>query len=88
MRTKTMIKPDISKAPKGATHWAPDTDQYIGGWYRIEGDIYHFVNGYWASDVEERPHSKASQRWFKGEGKNTSDIPRPMTDLIPLEQLK
>jgi hypothetical protein len=82
------MRPNITKAPSGATHWAPEQEAYNGGWYRIEGDKYHFVCEYWASSITDHPHGVQAQRWFKGEGKPLNELCRPLTDLIPLEQLK
>ena len=37
---------DWSKAPEGATHWGPDTDKWIAGWYKIdEGPCFFWMSG-------------------------------------------
>lgn len=73
-------KPDISKAPPGATHWAPDSGQFCESWYRQEGDLWFCINDYWASDVTERPYGRPAKQW----NDNPVRIQRPMSDLIEL----
>lgn len=77
-------KPDISKAPPGATHWAPEKDQFAESWYRYEGDEWFCVNDYWASDVTERPYGHAAKKWAN----DAIRLKRPMSDLISLDTLK
>lgn len=38
------MKPNWEDAPKDATHWAPETDDYFASWYKIEGSSWSCVN--------------------------------------------
>lgn len=80
-----VIKPDLSKGPKDATHWAPETDKYLECWYRLEAGLWYCVNAYWGDDVDERPYGMPAKAW-KTIGKPTLD--RPTTDLIPVSELR
>lgn len=47
-------EPDWSKAPEGATHWAPETDEDFAAWYKCETGFWFFAldsEGIW------RPHN-------------------------------
>lgn len=81
MKTPT----NISNAPKDATHWAPETDNWLEAYYRLENGLWYHVSDYWASDVDERPWGMPAQNW-----KNNGSVrlKRPTTDLIPIEELK
>lgn len=35
-----MVKPDWNEAPQGATHWAPETDDYHESWYKKDGESW------------------------------------------------
>lgn len=76
---------NIKHAPKDATHWAPETDDWLEGYYRYQDGKWYHVNYYWASDVDERPTGLPAQSW-KNDGTDT--LLRPLTDLVPLEQFK
>ena len=81
-----MNKPtNINNAPNNATHWAPETDQWIESYYRLEKGLWYCVNDYWASDVDERPYGRAAKKW------SLDGVPllqRPFNDLTPLSELK
>ena len=80
-----LIKPDLSKAPEGATHWAPDTGEWCECWYRFENNLWYIINDYWASDVVERPWSGAAKAWKEN---GFTRLKRPITELIPVSELK
>ena len=81
MKTPT----NINHAPADATHWAPETDDWLEAYYRHENGLWYCVSDYWASDVDERPYGMPSKSW-KNDGQES--LKRPLTDLIPLEKLK
>lgn len=63
---------DMSKAPQGATHWAPETNDYEESWYKFDGQSWSGVNAYWADHLPTR--------WY---GYGVS-LKRPMSDLVEL----
>lgn len=76
---------DINNAPKDATHWAPETDDWQECYYRFDNGLWYQVNNYWASDVEERPYGHPAKHW-KVFG--MKELKRPMTDLVAIEKFK
>lgn len=74
---------DLTKAPKGATHWAPDTGQWCECWYRLENGKWFVINDYWASDVD-REGSPAGDSWYN---KSADKLVRPMADLVEIPKV-
>lgn len=77
-------KPDISKAPPGATHWAPESGRYPETWYRYDGNAWYCIPDYWASDVVECPNGQAAKMWDI----YPIAVRRPMSHLISLDTLE
>ena len=73
---------NISHMPEGATHWAPETDNWLEAWYRFEDGLWYQVNQYWAYDVAERPYGMPAAGW-KGAG--VPVLKRPISDLTSVE---
>lgn len=51
---------DWSKAPEGATHYGYDSDYYVSGWYKVDGDTQKFKNSdtmpdRWGNILVNRP---------------------------------
>lgn len=81
-----MNKPtNIEHAPKDATHWAPETNDWLECYYRYENGLWYFVNYYWASDVDERPTGIPAHAWREN---GVEDLLRPMTDIIEIGEFK
>lgn len=78
-----MITPNLSRAPKGATHWAADSGEFVESWYRYDGSNWYCINDYWSDEVEVT-NSRSHHKWYYEPQK----LNRPVTDLISLESLK
>ena len=75
---------NIEHMPEGATHWAPETDNWLEGWYRLEDGLWYHVNQYWASDVDERPYGMPADAW---KNKGSPVLTRPLWDLVEIKDL-
>lgn len=78
---------NINNAPKDATHWAPETDQWPECWYRFEDGLWYTLCDYWADAIDEYPWSPPAKNW-NTKSKGVLVLKRPLTELIPLEKLK
>lgn len=80
------MKPtNINDAPSNATYWAPQTDDWVECYYRLENGLWYIVNAYWASDVTERPYGRPAKAWNEN---GFPELIRDVNELILLENFK
>lgn len=62
------------EAPKGTTHYAPETDDKLASWYKLVGDFWYGIN----TDNAYMIETLGEHKWWQ-HGKTLS---RPMEQLV------